>query len=42
MLATLITISIVFSVVLSTHNLLLEAIHKDALSEPKARSKRTE
>jgi hypothetical protein len=38
MLTTLITIATIFSVILATHNYVLEAMHKDALSEPKSRT----
>ncbi len=36
MLTTLITIVAMFSVILVAHNYLLDAIHKDALSQPKS------
>lgn len=39
MLITLITIVAMFSIILGTHNYMLEAIHKDALDEPKLRRK---
>jgi len=38
MLTTFITIAAMFSVILITHNYVLEAMHKDALSKPKPRT----
>ncbi len=42
MLTTLITIAAMFSIILVTHNYVLEAMHKDALGEPKSRTDSTD
>jgi len=41
MLTTLITIATLFSIILVTHNYVLEAMHKDALSQPQSHTDRT-
>lgn len=39
MLMTLVTIAAMFTFILATHNYVLEAIHRDASSEPKSQDK---
>lgn len=39
MLSTFVTIVVIFTVILTTHNYVLDIVHRDALREPKSDSK---
>ncbi len=42
MLTTLATIAVMFTFILATHDYVLEAMYRDALSEPKSHGKSTD